>query len=84
MREAHVCASEGFETQARVKINLGGKSIIATLITVSSNLISQGEAGLSEYAWKLLGAKENDYISIEHPLPIKSMLMSDPKFMEIF
>lgn len=66
-KDCPVCALEGFESPARVCVRLGEDSLIATLHTISSNLIDPGKASLSEYAWKLLGAKEGDPITIHHP-----------------
>ena len=71
--DSPVCISEGFEAQARVQINYLGKSIIATLNKINSDLLDQGEIGLSEYAWKLLGAKDGDLVTVAHPRPINSM-----------
>ncbi|MFI5390101.1 MAG: thymidine phosphorylase family protein, partial [Bacteriovoracales bacterium] len=71
--DSPVCISEGFDAQARVQINYLNKSIIATLNKINSNLLEQGEIGLSEYAWNLLGAKEGDLVTVNHPRPINSM-----------
>ncbi|MHB1949663.1 MAG: thymidine phosphorylase family protein [Gammaproteobacteria bacterium] len=74
MREdCHICKSEGFEAQARVRVTLNDRSIIATLNTVETNLLRHNEASLSHYAWDLLSAKENDEISISHPKPLDSL-----------
>lgn len=74
MREdCHICKSEGFEAQARVCVSLNNRSIIATLNTVETDLLRHNEASLSHYAWDLLGAKENDDISISHPKPLESL-----------
>ncbi len=74
MREdCHICLSEGFEAQARVRITLHDRSIVATLNTVKSTLLKHTEAGLSDYAWDLLSAQEGDTISISHPKPLDSL-----------
>lgn len=74
MREdCHVCKSEGFEAQGRVRVTLNDHSIIATLNTVESTLLRHNEAGLSDYAWNLLSAKEDDIISVRHPKPLDSL-----------
>lgn len=74
MREdCHICQSEGFEAQARVRVTINNCSIIATLNTINSNLLRRNEAGLSDYAWCLLAAKEGDQISISHPKPLDSL-----------
>ena len=56
--DCHVCRAEGFEVQARVKVALNGKDLIATLNMVASDILKQGEACLSEYALHTLGARE--------------------------
>lgn len=74
MREdCHICKSEGFYAQARVRVTLDGHSIVATLNTVKSRLLRCNEASLSIYAWELLSAKEGDQISITHPQPLDSL-----------
>lgn len=72
-KDCHVCLSEGFEVQARVRIHLGENSIIATLNTISSDLLSSGEASLSTYAWQLLDAQPGDLIGVSHAKPVESM-----------
>jgi thymidine phosphorylase len=74
MREdCYVCLSESLKAHARVRVTLGDRSIIATLNIITSNLLSDGKAGLSEYAWKLLAAKEGDKISVSHANPVGSL-----------
>ena len=72
-KDAHVCRSEGFESQARVQVKLGEHCIIATLNTIDSALLLEDEASLSNYAWDLLGAKEGDEIFFSHPKPLRSL-----------
>jgi thymidine phosphorylase len=71
--ECHVCRSEGFSARARVQIELDGRTIIATLNVITSDLLSLDEAGLSETAWRLLGAREGDNILLSHPAPLESL-----------
>ena len=74
MREdCHICKSEGFEAQARVRVTLNNQSIIATLNTIETDLLRHNEASLSDYAWNLLSAKDGDQISITHPKPLDSL-----------
>ena len=70
--DCHVCRSEGFEARARVKIELGGRAIIATLNVVSETLLAVDEAGLSEFAWRRLGAAPGDRARVSHPEPVAS------------
>jgi thymidine phosphorylase len=71
--DCHICKSEGFYAQARVRVMLKDRSIIATLNTVESNLLRANEASLSNYAWELLAAQEGDEISVMHPKPLDSL-----------
>lgn len=68
-----ICASEGFETQARVIVKLNKKTIIASLNTIHSNILQECDASLSESAWEAISAKEGDEISISHLLPALSL-----------
>ncbi|WP_138380711.1 thymidine phosphorylase family protein [Luteithermobacter gelatinilyticus] len=74
MREdCAVCRAEGFEVQARVKVSLNGASLTATLNMVNSDILKQGEAGLSKYAFEKLGAREGDEIHVSHPPAVHSL-----------
>jgi len=71
--DCHVCRSEGFESHSRVSVRLNGKSIIATLNMVTSDLLHADEASLSESAWKLLDAQNGDQVALSHPEPVDSL-----------
>jgi thymidine phosphorylase len=74
--DAPICRSEGFAVHARVKITLNKKCIMATINTIDGtgkNLLSIGQASLSEYAWYYLEAKEGDVITIAHSPPLSSL-----------
>lgn len=74
MREdCHVCRAEGFNAQGRVEVICGDKSIIATLNIAKGDLLSHQKAGLSESAWRLLGASEGAKASFRHAPPVESM-----------
>ena len=72
-KDCHVCRSDGLTAHARVRIGLGDKSIIATLNQVTSDLLSPGEASLSEVAWRRLAAVDGDEIAVSHTEPLASM-----------
>jgi thymidine phosphorylase len=72
-KDCHICKSEGFEVQSRVRISLKEKSIIATLNIIDSDILSNNHASLSKYAWDFLGAKEGDEITISHSHPVESL-----------
>jgi thymidine phosphorylase len=71
-RECQVCRSEGFEAHSRVKLSHGARQIIATLNIVQGGLLTTEEAGLSEAAWRALGAREGDFVRIGHADPPRS------------
>jgi thymidine phosphorylase len=71
--DSHICLSEGFVSQARIRVQKGERYIIATLNTVTTPLLRHNEAGLSEYAWKLLDAKEGEEVALSHPKPLHSL-----------
>lgn len=65
--DCHICRSEGFDAQARIKINYKNHSILATLNMIESDLLRHNEIGLSTFAWDFLNAKEGDTVRISHP-----------------
>ncbi len=65
--------SEGFKVLTRVFVQFNGSKIIATLNTVHSNLLKEGEAGLSEEAMIRLNVKDGDTIVVKHLQPISSL-----------
>lgn len=71
--DSHICKSEGYEAQARVRVTLNERSLIATLNTIQSDLLHHNEASLSSYAWDFLKANVGDEISVSHPRPLDSL-----------
>jgi len=72
-KDCHVCRSEGFAAHARIRLSHGDRSIIATLYQVTTELLGDGEAGLSEAAWRRLQLSEGDTIAVSHPQPLGSL-----------
>jgi len=72
-KDCPVCRSEGFTARARVELHAGGRTALATLYQVTSDIIAPDEAGLSEAAWRRLGVAEGARIGIRHPQPLESM-----------
>lgn len=69
-----VCISEGFTALTRVIVNSNtNNKIIATLNVVKSDIIGDGEVGLSIDAIKRLGVNDGDMIFISHLHPIESL-----------
>ncbi len=71
--DCHVCRAEGFEAQSRVQVALNNHSIVATLNVVTGELLALDEAGLSEAAWRLLGARAGDAVILSHPPVLESL-----------
>ena len=71
--DCHVCRSQGFAAQSQVEVRAQGRSILATLNIVVSDLLAQNQAGLSEAAWRLLGASEGSPLEFRHPDPVASL-----------
>ncbi|KZY39416.1 thymidine phosphorylase [Oleiphilus sp. HI0043] len=72
-KNCHVCRSEGFYAQSRVRITTEKNSIIATVNMVTNGDLSRQEVGLSESAWKLLSADEGERAYFSHAKPADSM-----------
>lgn len=72
-QDSFICRSEGWTAQARVKVTHNGRSLIATLNTVETDLLRHNEASLSTYAWNFLGAKEGDEVKICHSRSLDSL-----------
>jgi thymidine phosphorylase len=70
--DSAVCRSVGFESQSRVLLRLDGQSIVATLNVITSDWLDTDTAGLSEAAWRRLGAREGDFVTLDHPSPPES------------
>lgn len=77
-----VCSSEGFEVPSRIRVSLKGRYILATVNTIENSLLKQGEASLSNYAWKLLNAQEGDKVFLAHPKPLQSLSFVRAKIYE--
>lgn len=72
-RSSPVCQAEGFGAHSRVEVTAGDRSVIATLNVVDSELLAVGEAGLSEAAWRVLGAPAGASVQLRHPAPLESL-----------
>jgi thymidine phosphorylase len=72
-RDSELCRSEGFESETRIRVSRGQRTVLATLNVVTDGLISPAEAGLSESAWSRLEATDGDVLAFGHPQPLDSM-----------
>lgn len=73
--DCHICQSEGFSALTRVRVDFNGRSIVATINVVYSELIEREEVGFSMEAMKRLMVKEGDLITITHLDHIESLSM---------
>ncbi len=48
--DCHICRAVGLTAQSRVEVALGERALVATLYTVTGELLGDGEAGLSNVA----------------------------------
>lgn len=71
-QDCTVCRSEGFRAETRVKVILGDRWIIGTLIVVTSDILTTDEIGLSESAWHKLGAQLGDQVVALHAKDLDS------------
>ena len=81
--DCHVCRAEGLTPHARVLLTANGREVIGSLHHVSSDLLGDDEAGLSEAAWHRLGVAEGDMIRASHPQPLESLGASGAASMGI-
>jgi thymidine phosphorylase len=71
--DSEVCKSEGYVALTRLVVHKNGTQIIATLNVVHSDLLKDGEAGLSTEAMIRLKIKNGDSVTISHLPPIESL-----------
>ena len=68
--DCHVCRSEGFAAQTRIRIDLKDRWIIAALNVVRRGAwLAVDQAALSVSAWAALGAEIGDEAAFSHPEP---------------
>ena len=69
-----VCRSEGLAPRSQVQLRTDGREVMAVLFQGADDVLAQDEVGLSEAAWRLLGACEGEWVAISsHPPPVSSM-----------
>jgi thymidine phosphorylase len=71
-RDNPVCRSIGFEAQSRVLVHHAGNSVVATLNVVQAEWLDTTTVGFSEIAWRRLGVRDNDVVTLDHPPPPES------------
>ncbi|WP_317922317.1 MULTISPECIES: thymidine phosphorylase family protein [unclassified Cupriavidus] len=68
-----ICRAEGFSAQARVRVQIGDRSLIATLTLLGAPLLSMGEASLSVSAARTLAARAGDVVHVTHAPALESV-----------
>jgi thymidine phosphorylase len=68
-----VCRSEGLAPRSQVLLRASGREIIAILFQGADEMLAADEVGLSEAAWRLLGASEGEWVAISHPPAVSSL-----------
>lgn len=68
-----VCRSEGLTSRSRVLVSCGETEVIATLHQIEDEWLALTEAGLSEAAWKRLGAEPGSALKISHAPTLPSL-----------
>lgn len=71
--DSPICRSEGFAAQARVKVHIGQRSLIATLNLVGSGLLDKHEVSLSASAVESLMARPGDQVGVTHAPSLESL-----------
>ncbi|MBI1767177.1 MAG: thymidine phosphorylase family protein [Bacteroidetes bacterium] len=72
-QDCEVCRSEGFSSLTRIVVSFEGKSIVATLNVVNSDILHHSEVSLSVEAMKRLGVHDGDIVHVSHLKPIQSL-----------
>jgi thymidine phosphorylase len=72
-RDCLICRSEGLAAQARLRVTLGEKEIVATLNVIDSDLVTIEEVGLSTCAWQALVAIDGDLLKVGHAPALDSL-----------
>jgi len=72
-QDCHVCISEGFEALTRIRVSNMSTSVIASLHIITSDVLRQGEIGLSQIAAKKLKVSDGETLYVSHLEPIESL-----------
>jgi len=71
--DCHVCRAEGLRARSQILVSANGRSVQATLYQVDTEIVTEGEIGLSESAWGLLGVREGDPLDVSHAPTLESL-----------
>lgn len=68
-----VARSEGLTGRARVELRIDDRQAIARLYQIDNAMVAIDEIGISETAWRVLGLREGDCVTLHHPRNLTSM-----------
>ena len=71
--DCDVCKAEGFAANARLQIQAGEKTLIATLNTVTLSALPAGTIGFSVSAWRHLNLIADQPITVRHAPVVRSL-----------
>src|SRR3546814_5817065 len=71
-RDCEVCRSEGFAAMTRVRLDVGARTLVATLNVVVDDRLGLDEVALSEAAWTLLDPMRDALARVRHAEPASS------------
>lgn len=67
-----ICKSQGFGALSKIEIHYEDRSILAILNMTENGIVQTGEIGLSNAAFRHLGAPEGAEVRLSHPNPLVS------------
>lgn len=71
-RDCDVCRAEGFAAMTRLRMDIGERTLVATLNVVVGDWVALDEVALSEAAWTTLKPEAGALASFRHPEPATS------------
>src|SRR5574337_1674150 len=71
-RDCEVCRSEGFAAMTRVRLDVGTRTLVATLNVVIDDRLGVDVVAVSEVAWRLLDPMPGALAWIRHAEPAAS------------
>lgn len=72
-RDCPACRSEGLSARSQVVLKAADREVYATLYQMDGGVLALDEAALSEEAWRALGVKAGDPVTVRHAPAIESM-----------
>lgn len=72
-RDCDICKAEGFAANARLQIQVGDKTLIATLNIVTLSALPEGTIGFSVSAWHHLKLTADQPVTVRHAPVVRSL-----------